>query len=366
MVAACMSASLCAVVSAQTVVGIWQGLLPVAENSHIAVKIAKADDASLQGVLYLMDKGPDVIGLTSVSFTAPNLRLEQVNLDFSYTGRLNADGRSIDGVWRQKSQSYPLTLALAGPEAIRKPGSVGALPRMSPDADPAFEVATIKPTPPDAKGSSMRLRTRQFAASNQSVEDLLEFAYHIRGRQISGGSSWVREARFDIAGEPDTPGLPAVDQYRGMVKKLLANRFQLQSHIEQREFPVYALTADKASTRLNHSDPEFDSGSIYVKDGPDGESTGHFLGLTMPMFADILMNFIQDRQIVDETGLTGHFEFTMRVPTSATHGGQASGPGDESADEFMLAMQPLGLKLVPKTAPVRVVVIDSIQKPSEN
>jgi uncharacterized protein (TIGR03435 family) len=78
------------------------------------------------------------------------------------------------------------------------------------------------------------------------------------------------------------------------------------------------------------------------------------------------MNFIQDRQIVDETGLNGHFEFSMTVPTSATMGGDASGPEDDRADEFRRALRPLGLRLVPKREPLDVIVVDHVDAPSAN
>ena len=113
---------------------------------------------------------------------------------------------------------------------------------MSSTADPAFEVATIKPSPPDATGYSFSLGTRDFAAKNRTVQDLIEFAYQVRDRQISGAPSWMTETRFDIAGRPDAEGQPSLDQYRLMIKKLLASRFQLRMHIVQQTFPVYALT----------------------------------------------------------------------------------------------------------------------------
>ena len=83
------------------------------------------------------------------------------------------------------------------------------------------------------------------------------------------------------------------------------------------------------------------------------------------MFADVLMNFITDRQIVDETGLTGAFEVTLTVPASVVRGG----PGfsaDDRANAILGAVQQIGLKLVPKRAPVEVIVIDRLEKPSAN
>ena len=361
---------LCTALSAQSVDGIWQGTLPIPDNPRVAFKLAKTEDASIRGTLYLVDKlidkGPLTAALTSVSFTAPDLSLEQVNLPVSYQGKLSADGKSISGTWTQDKHSYPLTLLLATPETLWKLAGATPLPPMSSTADPSFEVATIKPSSPNAKDYSYSWRTRDFAAKNRSVRDLIEFAYEVRDRQISGGPSWMAETKFDIAGKPDADGLPSLDQYRLMIKKLLVSRFQLHTRIVQQTFPVYALIRDEKASRLPHSDPEFDTGSIYVKDSPDGQTAVHFIGHTMPMFANTLMNFIQDRQIVDETGMAGHFEFTLTIPATELHGDPSSGPTDDRADAFRRAMQPLGFKLVSKKEQLDVIIIDHLEKPSAN
>jgi uncharacterized protein (TIGR03435 family) len=362
--------ALCRTLSAQSVNGTWQGTLSVPDNPRVALKLANADDGSLRGTLYLIDKlidkGPLTAALTSVSFTAPHLSVEQVNLDATFRGQLSADGKSIDGTWTQDKHSYPLTLVLATPETLWKHGGPVPLPPMSSTADPAFEVATIKPSPPDATGYSFSLRTRDFAAKNRTVQDLIEFAYQVRDRQISGAPSWMTETRFDIAGKPDADGLPSLDQYRLMIKKLLASRFQLRMHIVQQTFPVYAITRGENAPRLPHSDPEFDAGGIYVKESPDGgQMMAHYVGFSMPMFADNLMGFIQDRQIVDETGMTGHFEFTITISASVLQGGPA-GPDDNRADAVRPAIQSSGFKLVPKKEPLDVIVIDHLEKPSAN
>ena len=350
---------LCTALGAQSVNGTWQGTLPIPDSPRVAFKLTKADDGSLRGVLYKIDKSSSGIALT---FAPPNLSVEQVNADISYRGKLSADGKSIAGTWTQDKHSYPLTLILATPETLWKRNGPGALP-MSPTADPAFEVAAIRPSPPDAKGSSMNLKTRDFTAKNRSVRDMIEFSYQLRDRQISGGPSWMADAKFDITAKPDTEGLPSIDQYRLMIRKLLASRFQFQNHIVQQTFPVYALTRDDKAPELSHSDPEFDGyESCYVKDLPDGRTEVHCVGMSMPLLADLLMRVIPDRQIVDETGLAGYFEFTMRALTSDLNSDQT----DEWADAYRRALQPLGFMLVPKTKPLDVIVIDHLEKPSAN
>ena len=354
---------LCTALSAQSINGTWQGTLPISDNPRVAFKLAKADDGSLQGVFYQIDKSSSGIALTSITFTPPDLSVQQVNADISYRGKLSADGKSVAGTWTRDKHSYPLTLILATPETLWKYNDPAALPPMSPTADPAFEVAAIRLTPPDTYASSLSLKTRDFTMKNGSVRDMIEFSFKLSHRQISGGPSWMDDTKFDIAARPDTEGLPSIDQYRLMIRKLLASRFQLQIHTVQQTFPVYALTRDPKAPKLAHSAPEFDGvNSCYFKALPDGQTEYHCVGMAMSQFADALMRDITDRQIVDETGLTGYFEFTMLVTTSDLHSKQ---PGDW-ADATRRGLQPLGFKLVPKTEPLDVIVIDHLEKPSAN
>ena len=107
--------------------------------------------------------------------------------DISYRGKLSADGKSITGVWTQGNQSSPLTLVLATPETLWTYSGPAPMPPMAATADPAFEVATIKPSQGSAKESSYGFKGARFAAENESVTDLIKFAYKVQDRQIDGG-----------------------------------------------------------------------------------------------------------------------------------------------------------------------------------
>jgi uncharacterized protein (TIGR03435 family) len=350
-------------IGAQTITGTWQGTLPVAENPRVVLKIAKDDDGSLRGTYYAIDRGPEGIPLTSVSFVAPELNVAFIYGDIGYNGNLSADGKTLDGTWTQGKQTYPLTLVLATPSTMWRNAVAAGMAPMAATADPSFEVATIKPSAPGAQGAGYALRTRHSATQNKTIKDLIEFAYYVRDRQIEGGPPWLNEARFDIAGEPDKEGLPSVEQYRVMVKKLLADRFQLTVHSVQKVFPVYALTVEKSPPKLTRSDPEAHiRDSIYVKPVND-QMMVQYVARTMPMFADILMNVITVRQIVDETGLTGSFDFTLMMPANAT---QVGANADDRANAYFGAVQTLGLKLVPKREPIEVIVVDGLERPSAN
>jgi uncharacterized protein (TIGR03435 family) len=256
--------------------------------------------------------------------------------------------------------------ALATSETLWEFSGPSKKPMGSATADPAFEVTSIKPSSPDAKSrdSSGPGPTRVYHSRNATVADLIRFAYQMRQRQIDGGPSWMNTLKFDVDGEPDIPGLPSLDQQRLMLKKLLAERFSLKLHIEKRDFHVYALVVQSSPPKVNASDPKHDPGShihFILTRLPDGDTAFQFLTTTMPEFIDLLMNFIQDRQIVDETGLSGRFNFTMALPPAAMGGNEI-----EKANAFLLGVEQLGFKLEPKRELVDVLVIDHLDQPSAN
>jgi len=348
---------------AQAVLGTWQGTLPIAENRRIVLKISKADDGALRGVFYRIDQYADSLPLSSVSFQAPELSVASVIQDSSYRGKLSADGKSIAGIWMQNKQSYPLTFAAATADTLWTYRNGPVMVPMSLTADPAFEVATIKPSPPGAGGRSGSGHTRIFSAKNATVSNLLKIAFQVRDRQVEGAPAWMSEAKFDIEGIPDVPGSPNDDQVRVMLRKLLADRFQLKIHTVKKTFPVYALTIEKDSPEPVKSDPALNRfAGVMTRQTPDGQMLGAFVYMRMPEFADILMNFIPDRQIVDETGLQGQYDINLTVPMSALQ----SSDDNEKAVAFMEALKPAGFKLVPKQAMLDVIVIDRLEKPSAN
>jgi len=357
--------SICAILNGQTIAGTWQGTLPSKETQRIIFKFEKADNnASFRGWLTFIDRGPSGPPLLSTTFAPPDLSL--VVADITYRGKLSEDGKSIAGVWTQGSQSYPLTLVLATPDTLWTYGGPAPIPPMVANADPTFETATIRPSRADEKGKSIGVKGVRFEGKNATVADLIKFAYKVRDRQIDGGPTWMNEDTFDIAAETDTPGQPSRDQERSMVRKLLADRFGLNVQVIQREFPVYALTVVENPPKITADDSsDYDHGNINVTDRKDGQTAVQFIHFSMPEFADMLMNFIQDRQVVDETGLTCQFIFTLMIPTDTAYGRQ--GPdGMDRATAYFAAVQPLGFKLVRKKSPLEVVVISHVDKPSAN
>ena len=268
--AAVFALSKCAILHGQTIAGTWQGTLSAKDSQRIVFKFVEAgNNGTLRGSLIFIDRGSDGPPFLSVAFSPPDL--SAVVADISYRGKLSADGKSIAGTWMQGNQTYPLMLVLATPETLWKYiGPAPVLP-MAVNADPVFEVTTVKPS--RGNEPSVGFKVGRFNAGNATVADLIKFAYKVRDRQVDGGPTWMNEDRFDIAAETDTPGQPSRDQQRSMVRKMLADRFGLQVQVVQREFPVYALTVVEKPPKVTPdvSTTVYDHGFVNVTDRKDGK-----------------------------------------------------------------------------------------------
>lgn len=344
----------------EDVEGSWQGTLPLEKTPRVVVKISVSDGGTLRGTFSWIDRNEDPIAFSAVALRSGDLEAASDLAGVTYRGKLAADGASMSGTWTQEKQAFPLHLVKVSPKTVWKRKDAVVLPPMATTADPAFEVATIKPSEDQHKGMRYEWRTRQFRAHNATVSDLIKFAFELRDRQIQGAPAWIAEEKFDIAAEPDAPGLPSEQQYHAMMRKLLSERFGLRFHMESRTFPVYGLTRT-GDLKLVKGDSSLElNGHITVKQEPEGDTELRFSSESIPELAGILMNMIPDRQVVDETGLSGRFDFTITVPTAALQD-----PG-EKASAFLRAVQPLGFRLVPKKADLPVMMIRQLEHPSSN
>jgi uncharacterized protein (TIGR03435 family) len=346
---------------AQTVAGTWQGTLPVEQNARVVVKLSKNADGSLRGLFSWFDQNPSGVPFTSVTVAGEQVKLNSTAANVSFEGRLIDGGRSMEGTWAQMGRTFPLTLRLAEGDAVWVNQKLSAMVA----TDPAFEVATVKPTAAGATGGGIRARTRQFRVMNRTVEDLIEWAYQVRIRQIEGGPAWMREDHFDIAAEPNAPGQPSDEQYRVMGQKLLAERFGLKMHVVEKVFPVYRLVVAKTPVKMTPNDAGVERQGSIITRQVDENLLVQGVGMSMPELSNVLMNFLEDRQIVDETGLQGSYDYVMTVPMSAFKGGAPGSDGDPYP-VFFAAVQQLGLKLETGTAPLKVIVIDQLEKPTAN
>jgi bla regulator protein blaR1 len=195
---------------------------------------------------------------SGVTFQGSTLKFTVPGVGATFEGRLSADGRSITGTMTQGDRPLLLILTRANAEtawAIPEPPA-RATP-MPADASPSFEVATIKPSRPEVQGKGFNVQGRTFRALNTTVTDVITFMYGVHTTQLVGGPSWMSSDKFDISGQPDLPGTPSLNQWRGMMQKLLADRFKLAFHRDRRELSVYAFTVAKSGPKMtkNDSDP---------------------------------------------------------------------------------------------------------------
>jgi len=357
-----------ATLHAQTIAGFWQGTLPAAASGQgsaggaglrIVFHIDKKPDGSLRGVMAMIDRG-NTMPLMSATLYALNVTFA-VSEEVNFRGKLSADRNSIAGTWTQGGQSLPLTLSLATADTLWKREGPEALPPMAADADPAYEVATIKPGAFDEQHSIYNLHGRDLNGTGFTATELIKIAYNVRGRQVIGGPPWLNQTHYDIVAKPDTPGQPSEAQTRLMVHKLLTERFHLTSHTSHQDFPVLALTLDPRSPRPALSDPKLNPNHSMSARRDGDDMVIEFTG-TIHDFIGLIMNTFQSRQLVDETGLTGVYDITLRVAGIA----QGHPSDDDVGNALVVAAEHAGFKLVSKKAPLTVVVVDHIDPPTPN
>jgi beta-lactamase regulating signal transducer with metallopeptidase domain len=251
---------------ASDIAAIWQGTLHTGRDLRFAIKVTKADHGTLQATFYNVDGEPGGIPAISITMNGSLLKLD---LPFgTYEGTVSADGNSIAGTWRQGSNPLPLNFVRATPATewtIPQPPQ--RMTPMAANADPTFEVASIKPSRPEEQGPRFWFQQRRFSVIHTSVSNLVKFAFKLQQSQLAAVPDWVTSENYDIFAEPDGEGEPSIKQWQSMVKKLMADRFQLRFHYEKRELSVYILTLAKTGPKMAST---YLHKSAYFSLGPVG------------------------------------------------------------------------------------------------
>jgi hypothetical protein len=203
---------------------------------------------------------------------------------------------------------------------------------MARDADPSFDVATIKPADPDDRNQGFRLDGRHLRVEANTMIGILCFAY----------SSWP--------------------QYRRMLQKLLAARFGLVMHPDKRELSVYALTVTKAGPKLEKSKSEPDALSDASGHGVGKAQYMKFTNESMADFVHVLELMGGDKPVVDQTNLPGRYDFTLLWTPDQIRATEPDAPPGLST----ALQEQLGLKLESTRAATDVFVIDAATRPTEN
>lgn len=354
---------------AQNLAGNWQGTLDAGgQKLRIVLRISLEDD-KLKATLFAIDQPAPGRPASTVTKDGSTVKIAFAGVG-GYEGKLSGDGNSLTGSWTQAAP-IPLILTRATPAtAWTIPEPPPPQKAMRADVDPVFEVATIKPSAADEGFSLLvgRAGGNTFSTTAASLRTLVQFANGIHPRQVMNGPAWLDSEKYDITGKPEQEGIPSIPQLRVMVRKLLEDRFKLVSHREKKELSVYAITIAKGGPKLT------------PHQGPAGILPGFGLGRgllsvqnsTMAEFAGFLQAQVLDQPVVDQTGLTDRFDFSAKYTPDAsqlTPGAPAppvSNDADAPPDLFTAFQQQLGLKLESTKAPVDVVVIDKVEKPSDN
>jgi uncharacterized protein (TIGR03435 family) len=232
----------------------------------------------------------------------------------------------------------------------------------------AYDVVSIKLNKSGESGGRWgRQPGGRWVMVNTPIAVMISQAYPTKVEELFGAPDWVRSEPYDV--EARATFEPTIEQQRTMLRALLADRFKLAAHYEARERPIYNLVVVRADKRLGprlrYVAETIDCATYKPKTPTDppvcGARTraGSALsftsgGLRMASLGDMISNYA-GRPIVDKTGLTGFFELTLEF-----------GPGPEGLSIFTALQEQLGLKLEPARGLLDVVVIDRIERPTEN
>jgi len=252
-----------------------------------------------------------------------------------------------------------------------------SLSAQSPATRPAFdsfEVATIKPAAVDSLGRYIRMQsTNRFYAKGFTLQALVAAAYSLTPRAISGGAAWTDTDRYDILAS--TPGAvqPNLDEQMSMLRKLLTDRFQLTFHREPKELPVFAITVAKGGSKLKPSTAPpgtlpYLINTVYPEEKGGVRVLLPARNATMTQLAAMMQRAVLDRAVVDNTGLSGTYDFDLEwTPDESQFAGQLPRSVESTRPGLFAAMQEqLGLRLEATRGPVQALVIDRVERPSEN
>lgn len=240
---------------------------------------------------------------------------------------------------------------------------------------PEFEVASIKLNKSGSGSSHSDFDHGRFTATNEGIKGLIQYdAYGVAGPQIEGGPAWLASERFDIEAKVDDATAVQMERLgpeerrqvkQQLIEQLLSDRFKLAVHWETRELPVYALVRAKGGAKLTPSTDTSGSSGTSSNRGRLKAS-----GVTMTRLAETLTGILNSevgRIVIDRTGLEGRYNLTLEwSPEDGSSSGASSESQGSGASIFTALEEQLGLKLESSKGPVKVLVIDRVEQPSEN
>ncbi|HLY20727.1 MAG TPA: M56 family metallopeptidase [Bryobacteraceae bacterium] len=281
-----------------------------------------------------------------------------------------------------------LLLVLMGSMAVAGPVVLGLVdtPRIEAQSDsadaapkvPEFDVASIRLNKSKDSGERFAFTENGFTATNISLTMLIKLAYSVEQDQIIGLPGLIKSQRYDIAAKVLDSDLRklSTDKRKRMIRPLLTDRFKLQFHQEGKSLPAYVLVIAKNGPKFQRSKAD-GPGPV-----PDEHhqlrmmGRGYVVGRGVPI--ELMVQMMTDqlgRAVVDNTGLKGDFDFTLKwTPDESTKpmpsepgSGQPPEASDSVGPSFFTAVtDQLGLKLKIQSSPIGVMVIDHVEQPTPN
>jgi uncharacterized protein (TIGR03435 family) len=283
------------------------------------------------------------------------------------------------GAAAQQAASPPASLPPM-PLADTAPASAASV------ALPPWDVSTVKPASPDARGSMFGFTPDGIRITNVPLWTAVREAFGLNDDRLFGGPAWAKTSMFDVEAKvapEDAPKLKEmkIEQRRAMMVSLLEERFGLKYHHETRELPMYELVVAKCGVKMQASKPDppaADGGELRGNHSLFMHGRGHLesTGMGMPGLVRVLSGQL-GRTVVDKTGLPGNYDYKLDWTPDDTAsqmmkgGNPAAGdnaaPPDAAGPTLFTALEEqLGLKLEATKGPVDVIVIDELQQPTAN
>ena len=241
---------------------------------------------------------------------------------------------------------------------------------------PAFEVASVRENRSVNSRTLMDAAGGRYTVTNASLRILILNAFGLQDAQLVGAPGWISDTRYDIAA---VRGAAPVEQIPAMMRQLLADRFKLKTHAETREMTMYALVMARADRRAGASLKAVScegrpllpqAGTLPCNTRFIGPGRLRAGGLTMAEFAPLLTTLV-DRIVIDRSGLDGRYDFdltwTPEQPAKDAPVNDRLPAADTSGVSVFTALQEqLGLRLNGQRGPVDVLVVDNIERPTDN
>lgn len=238
-----------------------------------------------------------------------------------------------------------------------------------------FEVATIKPNAAnDGRFMIRPLPGGGLTISGVSLRMLIMEAYDVRAFQVSGGPGWMSTERWDIEAKAEgVQGQLPIGQTLKMLRALITDRFHLELHHETKEMTIYALVVGKNGSKLapHTGEPPSPTDRLRMRPGSISAKQAGIAALVRQLIPQL------GRPVIDKTGLTGQYDFTLEwMPEPGQGGPESLGlppdsrlppPSDSNGPSIFTAVQEqLGLRLDAQKGPVDIIVVDRVEKPEEN